>query len=151
MPMLKSLLLTALFLASSQSSAFCFDRASKTYNIHHSTLKGIARQESSFNPMAINVNADGSEDIGVMQINTGWLGKLATFGLTRQHLFDPCTNVMVGAWVLANNIRTHGNTWEAVGAYNVGCKKLSREECTKRRSRYVQNVQRQMAKLGYLF
>ena len=37
-------------------------------------LIGIANCESSLNPMAINVNSDGSLDLGLFQINEKWHG-----------------------------------------------------------------------------
>lgn len=53
-----------------------------------------------------------------MQINTWWLPKLQKFGIGEEQLYDPCVNVNVGAWVLAQNFQTFGPTWKAVGAYN---------------------------------
>ncbi|WP_340638458.1 lytic transglycosylase domain-containing protein [Noviherbaspirillum cavernae] len=35
-----------------------------------------------------------------------------------QQLYDPCTSIQVGAWVLAQNMRRMGNSWEAVSACN---------------------------------
>lgn len=64
-------------------------------------------------------NKDGSYDIGCMGINSSWLPRLEKkFGITEQDLYDPCTNVNVGAWVLAKNKRTFGDHWRAIGAYN---------------------------------
>ena len=67
---------------------------------------------------AINVNANGSEDIGLMQINSSWLPMLARYGIRREHLFNACVNAYVGTWILAANFRQFGPTWKAVGAYN---------------------------------
>lgn len=96
----------------------CFRRASMRYDISQRLLEAIAQVESSGNPMAINRNSNGSEDIGLMQINSFWLPKLEEYGITRQDLFDPCVSIDVGAWILADNIARHGYSWEAVGAYN---------------------------------
>lgn len=38
-------------------------------------------------------------------------------------------------------------SWEAIGAYNVGCKRLDKEECSARRARYAWRVYRQMGRL----
>lgn len=51
-----------------------------------------------------------------MQINSSWLPKLARCGITEQSLYDPCTNTLVGAWVLAGNFRDLGYNWNAIGA-----------------------------------
>lgn len=95
----------------------CFVDSAKKYNIDVNLLKAIAKVESSFNPFAINRNA-GSEDIGIMQINSSWLPMLEKKGITKRDLFNPCVSIDVGSWVLAKNMATYGNTWNAVGAYN---------------------------------
>ena len=46
------------------------------------------------------------------------LPRLARFGITRQALFEPCTNAYIGAWILRENLDRYGPTWDAVGAYN---------------------------------
>jgi soluble lytic murein transglycosylase-like protein len=51
---------------------------------------------------------------------------LARAGIGEEHLYDPCVSLWVGAWVLADNIRRHGSTWKAVGAYNAGSAKKQR-------------------------
>jgi soluble lytic murein transglycosylase-like protein len=53
-----------------------------------------------------------------MQINSQWLPVLQRYGIDQRMLFDACVSTYVGAWVLAQNIRRHGYTWTAVGAYN---------------------------------
>jgi len=53
-----------------------------------------------------------------MQINDWWLRSLSQFGITEAHLFDRCTNIFVGAWVLAQEVTAKGANWRAVGAYN---------------------------------
>ena len=96
----------------------CWDDAAARYQVNPTLLHAIARTESGVNPRAIGRNRNGSRDIGLMQINSGWLPTLARHGITEQDLFDPCTNLHVGAWILAHNFARLGYTWEAVGAYN---------------------------------
>ncbi len=96
----------------------CVQQAARRYQVDERLIHAIIQVESSGNPSASNRNANGSEDIGVMQINSSWLPVLGRYGIQRRHLDDPCTNVHVGAWVLAGNIARYGYTWRAVGAYN---------------------------------
>jgi soluble lytic murein transglycosylase-like protein len=97
----------------------CFDKASARYAIDKRILKAIAKTESGFKERIISPpNGNDSIDIGMMQINSSWLPKLRQFGITERHLLNACTNIYVGAWILANNFVTHGRTWRAIGAYN---------------------------------
>lgn len=70
------------------------------------------------NPLARNVNRDGSEDIGLMQINSRWMPLLRRYGITTADLLEPCTSIMIGAWVLGSNFQRMGYNISAIGAYN---------------------------------
>lgn len=96
---------------------YCWDLAAKEQRVAPELLMAISKVESDFNPNAMNVNR-GSVDHGHMQINSGWLASLKTFGISREQLFDPCTSTRAGAWILARNIDRYGYNWEAVGAYH---------------------------------
>lgn len=98
--------------------ANCFEQAGARYGIAPTVLMAISVVESGSNPVARNINRDGSEDIGHMQINSRWLGALSTYGIGRIQLLDPCVNTYVGAWILAQNFSRFGYSWEAIGAYN---------------------------------
>jgi soluble lytic murein transglycosylase-like protein len=98
--------------------ADCLDDAAQYHRVSVQVVRAIAQQESGMRPYVTSRNSDGSEDIGLFQINSSWLPKLARFGITRQHLFDACVNAYVGTWILASNIKQFGPTWKAVGAYN---------------------------------
>ena len=104
--------------SSNPASAFCFEEAGNRYGISPNLLYAISKGESSFNPIAINYNTNGSYDYGLMQINSSWEPTLRKLGIPWGTLADPCTNVMVGAWVLSQCIRDYGYTWPAVGCYN---------------------------------
>lgn len=110
-------------LSCSQAWAFggganCWEASAEKYGIDPYLLAAIARVESSFNPKAYAVNKDGTEDIGIMQINTKVLREVERFGITREKLFEPCINIDVAAWKLASHFRNYGVTWFAVGAYH---------------------------------
>lgn len=100
------------------ASSYCFEQAVATYSVNVDLLRAVAQVESGLNRNARHVNMDGSEDLGVMQINSRWLRTLAKYRLTREHLLDACTNIHIGAWILANKASKMGWTWYSVGAYN---------------------------------
>ncbi|RME48614.1 MAG: hypothetical protein D6791_02850 [Chloroflexi bacterium] len=126
--------------------AECFQQAADYYQVPEILLRAIARHESGMNPEALHVNANGSRDIGLMQINTRWLPELAHMGIREQDLWDPCTNIFVGAWVLANNLRrSKGDVWQAVGAYNAGWRESPVHD--RRRADYAERIKRMVRKL----
>jgi hypothetical protein len=129
-----------LALLSGPLGATCWDSASESYGIPVEVLKAVARAESGFDPQSLHRNRDGSRDIGMMQINSAWLPTLARYGIDEVSLANACTNLKVGAWILANNAKKHGWTWKAIGAYNVGCARLDARECARRRADYAWKI-----------
>ncbi|AOY97708.1 lytic transglycosylase (plasmid) [Cupriavidus sp. USMAA2-4] len=112
------IVLAAAVLVSAAARADCLDDAAKFHGVSPLLLRGVAQWESRMNPTAVHRNKDGSEDIGLMQINSSHLPQLARWGISRAMLFDACVSAYVGAWILRDNIDRHGATWTAVGAYN---------------------------------
>jgi soluble lytic murein transglycosylase-like protein len=98
--------------------ADCLDDAAAYRHLNPALVRAIAQHESGMHASAVNVNRNGSEDIGLMQINSSWLPTLSRFGIRREHLFDACVNAYVGTWILASNCRRFGAIWKCVGAYN---------------------------------
>lgn len=96
----------------------CWEQSAQKYGVNAHLLHAIAKTESSLNPAAINRNTNGTYDVGLMQINSSWLPRLRRFGISETDLYEPCVSIDVAAWILAYNMRQHGNTWAAVGAYN---------------------------------
>jgi len=105
-------------LLATTARADCLDDAAAFHHVNVRLVRAIATVESGLRRAATHVNADGSTDIGLMQINTAWLTKLSRYGVTSGALYDGCVNAYVGAWILARNIARLGLTWDAVGAYN---------------------------------
>mgnify|MGYP001194436883 CR=1 FL=1 len=140
------LLFATSLLSAGSASATCWDEASVEYGIPANVLKAIAKVESNFNPKAVRKpyvagNKDGSYDIGLVQINSSHFPKLEReFGITENQLYDGCTNLKVGAWILADNVRRLGWNWNAIGAYNAGCARITKELCTKLRLTYANKV-----------
>ncbi|HQW20913.1 MAG TPA: lytic transglycosylase domain-containing protein [Rhodocyclaceae bacterium] len=126
----------------------CWERASARYHVDPTELVAHACVESHLRTDAIHVNANGTEDLSVMQINSGNLPRLARYGITRSALTgDPCLNIHVGAYILAEQKARYGDTWEATGAYNAACTKLKSNECKQVRAAYAWRVYRAMRNL----
>jgi hypothetical protein len=64
-------------------------------------------------------NANGSADIGPMQINTWWLPRLEPLGITRDMVRDSaCVNVYVGTYILKQALADHGTLVDALAHYH---------------------------------
>jgi Transglycosylase SLT domain len=137
--------------ATTTQSPTCWQAVEARYGISAQLLAGIAQVESGLRPTAVNLShklKTNSIDIGLTQINSRWLPKLSTFGITQQDLFDACTNLHVGGWILSDLLKKHGNTWDAVGAYNAACTQLKGNDCLAARSTYAWKVYKAMVKLN---
>jgi len=73
----------------------------------------------------VSRNTDGSEDLGVMQVNTRWIPVLARYTLasgdaTRTRLIgDPCFNIAAAGAILRTYLNeTEGNVMLAVSYYH---------------------------------
>lgn len=141
-----ALFLTAVSILSAPAHA-CWEQAAQRYGVPANLLYAMARVESGLNPRALNLThrpRTGTIDVGLMQINSGNLKALARHGIRERDLYDPCTNINVGAWILAQKVAKHGMTWEAVGAYNAACSQLKGVDCVRARSQYAWRVYRSL-------
>ena len=99
----------------------CWAAAAHRYDLPVELLYAIGQVESGHKIAAVGTNTNGSRDLGVMQINSNWLPMLNRYGITEQDLLTkPCTNIQVGAWILAQEVARTGYTWYSIGAYNAG-------------------------------
>ena len=88
-----------------------FDEASRTYGVSKSLLLAVAKQESNYDPNS--VSHAGAQ--GIMQLMPG---TAKTLGV--KNAFDPYENIMGGAKLLRDNIRSFGSVPLALAAYNAG-------------------------------
>jgi soluble lytic murein transglycosylase-like protein len=123
--------------AANSATENCWVQAGEKYDVDPWLLYAIGQVESNLNPSAINHNAT-TKDIGILQINSWWFDKLAEHGITESALYDACTNIFVGAWVLAQSFQAFGVNWEGIGAYNAGTAKSDKAKA--RRLYYANKV-----------
>jgi hypothetical protein len=74
-------------------------------------MVGIAQHESGLDPAAVHHNANGTDDVGIAQVNTsnfGWTG------LTWQTALQPCASFRAGAMVVFS--KYNGNPPDAAKA-----------------------------------
>jgi hypothetical protein len=104
-------------------SAACIQKAADTYSVPVTLLRGILATEGG-HVGQVHWNNNGTYDIGPAQINSTWLPKLASQGITRNRLLnDGCLNISVGAWILAQDMQgadpnRPAQFWQHVGTYN---------------------------------
>lgn len=96
----------------------CIVGAAQYHGVNPYLLRAILMVESSLNPKAMNVNTNGTRDIGVAQINSIHLPVLQNHGINESHLMDGCVNTYVGAWLLRKQISRYGLNWFGIAAYH---------------------------------
>jgi soluble lytic murein transglycosylase-like protein len=86
--------------------------ASDVYDIPTNVLMSIIWMESGFRPTAVNghLNKDGSNDVGLMQLNSKYFGKVDRY--------DPRSNVRAGCEHLVHLKNKYGSWDAAILFYN---------------------------------
>lgn len=101
--------------------AQCFIDAGQRFGVDPYLLLSIKYVETgnSLDPAITGRNKNGTIDMGLMQINSIWLKNafIRAAGIKKNHLYDPCININVGAWILSQEIGRHG-VHEGIGRYH---------------------------------
>ena len=126
--------------------ARCIRLASNGKGWLEKTLWGLRDQEAGWVGAKIR-NADGSYDLGSLQINSWWVPRIsilvhrseAEVWVWLQH--DACFNVYAARWIFLTELQAVRNYWTAIGRYH--------SRVTWRKNLYIQNVgMRLIARFG---
>ncbi|MFT9089612.1 MAG: lytic transglycosylase domain-containing protein [Gluconacetobacter sp.] len=101
----------------------CLAAAAHAHQVPAALLYVILNVEAG-RPGAVTRNANGSEDIGPMQVNDWWLPKLMIhWSTSREASFlalrdSICANFEAGAWILSQGFQETHDYWDAVARYH---------------------------------
>ncbi|HTR17431.1 MAG TPA: lytic transglycosylase domain-containing protein [Acetobacteraceae bacterium] len=102
----------------------CMALVASVYALPPRVLPAIQAVEGG-QPGTVHHNADGSDDFGVMQVNTRWLPALAAYThrdpaeVRARLIAEPCYNIAAAGAILRAYMReAGGNLMRAVGYYH---------------------------------
>jgi len=96
----------------------CINEAAMQYFVPARMIVAVLQIEGGKVGQA-NKNRNGTFDYGPMQVNSIWLKKIKKYGYTAYDLqYNPCVNVKVGTWILAQEIADSRVLWRGVGDYH---------------------------------
>jgi hypothetical protein len=87
------------------------------------TLWGLRDQEAGWIGAEIR-NANGTHDLGPLQINSWWVPRIARLlGRSPREVhhwlrYDPCFNAQAARWIFLSGLAATGDYWKAVGIYH---------------------------------
>ncbi len=97
---------------------YCITQTAKRFNLPDVVLKAILAVESG-KVGELRINKNGTYDVGPMQVNSSWLPKFKGYITKEQILYNGCTNLQVGAWILKYNIsQANNDIWQGIGNYH---------------------------------
>jgi len=103
--------------------AACIHRAARGHGWLEKTLWGLRDQEAGWIGAAIR-NANGSYDLGPLQINNWWVPRLAVLlerspgDVSRWLRSDACFNAEAARWIFLSSLSGTHDYWKAVGLYH---------------------------------
>ena len=102
----------------------CMAMVAATLHLPPRVLPSIQRVEGG-SIGSISRNANGTADLGLMQINTVWLAPLARISglpedaVQRRLIADPCFNIAAAGLILRQHlVQRHGDLMQAIGDYH---------------------------------
>ncbi|MEO8402737.1 MAG: lytic transglycosylase domain-containing protein [Gammaproteobacteria bacterium] len=116
----------------------CINDAALTFHVPAKLILSILATERGKIGQLVK-NKNGTYDIGPMQINSSSLAELSKYHIQQSDIqFDFCTNVKVGAWMLAKKIAHRNNLLEGIGDYNSHTPQFNRNYYTQVRIHFTQ-------------
>lgn len=102
----------------------CINNAAVAFHVPAAVILSVMAVEGGKNGM-VTKNKNGTDDLGVMQINSSWLTTLKAHHITKSDLQnDPCLNVTVGTWILAHDMAERKG-WQGIANYHSKTKKYN--------------------------
>jgi hypothetical protein len=102
----------------------CMAAAAAFYHLPPRVLPSIQAVEGG-KPGSVQINTNGSADLGLMQVNTIWLQPLASYAHMKPEavadrlVSDPCFNIAASAAIMRLYLNeSHGNLMAAIGYYH---------------------------------
>jgi hypothetical protein len=102
-----------------QERIVCSVMASVTYDVPANIILAVAELENGKSGM-YRPNANGTQDVGVMQMNTQYLADLSGYGITANDVADSsCYPYMLATWRLHQHIvHDKGDLWTKAANYH---------------------------------
>ena len=102
-----------------QERVVCSIAAAIKYEIPANALLAVAEMEGGRPNQRVS-NTNGTEDVGPLQFNTGYLQSLARYGITEADVSGAgCYPYQLAAWRLRHHIREDdGDLWTRVSNYH---------------------------------
>ncbi|MBA4091843.1 MAG: murein transglycosylase [Sphingobium sp.] len=101
----------------------CIKAASRDALWLERTLWGLRDQEGGWIGAQV-ANANGTHDLGPLQVNSWWVPRIAKAiamseeAVRYQLRFDPCFNVEVARWIFLSGLASTRDYWKAIGIYH---------------------------------
>lgn len=101
----------------------CIKRAAAGRGWLEKTLWGLRDKEGGWVGAQVP-NADGSQDLGPLQVNSWWVDRIAAVtGRPAAHIrywlvYDACFNVDAARWIFLSGLAVTRDYWKAIGVYH---------------------------------